>query len=294
MIGLTAQQIALGACVLLAFGYVLLGSIWLIPSKRAVGGEMLRTLNVAVLILVALIGSFLVGGPVQAVLMVALAMRIGFEAGHVRLGPNRAFAVSAATGVIVALAVFWSMAQLLYVGLWCLLAVRLIAMPNWQNRTLHGSAELLVFPVLPLGILTASALTPYLGPAMLACYILVETFDSYSLLTGKVIGRTKAFPHLSPRKTVEGLLGGVVGLMATAAIVALALDLNVFGAILFAMAVGVFGLAGDLGASRLKRNAGVKDFPVVFKSQGGLFDTFDSWIAAGAGISALYVLTSLT
>ena len=292
MIGMTVEQIAIGAFALLAFGYGLLLSLWLIRTKRAVASDMLKTLNVAALILVALIGTFLIGGAVQAILIVALAARIGFEAGHVRFGPNRAFASGFAASAIAAISILWPLAQILYVGLWCLLMVRLVAMPNWKNRTLHGSTELLVFPILPLGILAASAVTPILAPAMLACYILVETFDSYSLLTGKVVGRTKAFPRLSPRKTIEGLLGGVVGLMATAAIVAIALDLNVVGAMLFAMAVGAFSLAGDLGASRLKRNAGVKDYPIVFKSQGGLFDTFDSWIAAGAGISALYVLTS--
>nr|WP_239113312.1 phosphatidate cytidylyltransferase [Shimia biformata] len=284
------DQIALIALCLLAIGYGLVLLIWLIPARRNLAKELFNTLNPAALVLGALVGIFLLGGWALGIALAALSCRIGYEAGHVRLGPQQAPLVAAATLALSIGAMTLPLAALTYAGIWCLAAVRLVAFPRNSSRTIRGWGELLVFPLLPLGILAAAALNPALGPVMLACYILVETFDSYSLLTGKLIGRTKAFPQLSPRKTVEGLAGGVAGLALTAVLVALIVGKPLWGAVVLALTVGLFSLAGDLGASRMKRKAGVKDFPVVLKSQGGLFDTFDSWIAAGAGVAALSMI----
>ena len=60
--------------------------------------------------------------------------------------------------------------------------------------------------------------------------------------------------------------------------------------ILTASLVAGLAVAGDLAASRLKRMAGVKDYPVLMRRQGGVLDSLDSWIAAGAGLVALNII----
>ena len=115
-----------------------------------------------------------------------------------------------------------------------------------------------------------------------------ETFDSYALLGGKLFGKHKAFPNLSPNKTVEGLGIGAIMLMATAAGLGVLLaGLPVLASAAIALFAGVLTLAGDLLASRLKRLSGVKDYPQILPHQGGLLDITDAWVVTGAGLVCL-------
>ena len=88
-----------------------------------------------------------------------------------------------------------------------------------RNSTERVALDLLVFPTVPLVVFTAAGLHGGFEVWLLVAFILVETFDSYALLGGKFFGRHKAFPVLSPRKTVEGLVIGAIVLMLTAGLV---------------------------------------------------------------------------
>lgn len=294
MIGLSVFQIAVAAAILTGVGYSILCVLWLMLARRALARDLIATLNVATVIFATLIAVFLLGGWVLTVALVLLAARVGYEAAHTRIGSGYA-AVFGILSAGVSLGAIWSPAVttiLSLTGAWCLLLGLLLLSRRHLIDRLRGIIEVLLFPVLPMAVLATAALMPWLQAMILVAYILVETFDGYALVSGKIFGRTKAFPTLSPRKTVEGLVGGVAGLMVTAILLALVTGQPVGGAIAIALTGGLFCLAGDLGASRLKRIAGTKDFPVVFKSQGGLFDTFDSWIATGAGLAALSLIWS--
>lgn len=142
---------------------------------------------------------------------------------------------------------------------------------------------LLLFPGLPLLVFVAAGLSGGYGPSLLLAFLLVETFDSYALLGGKFLGKTKAFPVLSPNKTIEGLAAGALMLMATAGLGAWALGAPVVPALGLALLTGPLAVAGDLLASKIKRRAGVKDYPTILPRQGGLFDITDAWITVGAG-----------
>jgi len=79
-------------------------------------------------------------------------------------------------------------------------------------------------------------------------------------------------------------------LMLTAAIVGwLLAGLPALGSMTLALFVGALTVLGDLAASRLKRAAGVKDYPHLMRHQGGLLDITDAWIASGAGVICLAV-----
>lgn len=151
-------------------------------------------------------------------------------------------------------------------------------------------AKLLIFPGIPFAVFLAAGLSGGYSAWLLLAFIFVETFDSYALLGGKFLGRTKAFPGLSPNKTVEGLISGAIMLAATAAVGAMLLGAPVLDALIYAAMTAPLAVAGDLAASRIKRQAGVKDYPSIMPRQGGLFDITDSWITVGA---AFVVVSSL-
>lgn len=211
--------------------------------------------------------------PSMPVLPVLLAILVGLAAFAAALPSIRLTASLAMGAALVALIVLW--------------------MRKDRSRSLPNALlEVLLFPVLPAIVFTAAAARPEFGGLLLVLFILVETNDSYALLGGKVFGRRQAFPRLSPKKTVEGLMIGAAALAATAALV----GTRFFGyspaaCIAIAVAVGVLSIAGDLAASRLKRVAGVKDYPLFVPRQGGLLDIVDAWLMVGAVVSALIVLS---
>ena len=111
---------------------------------------------------------------------------------------------------------------------------------------------------------------------------LVMVGDSAAYFVGSAIGKVKLYPAISPNKSVEGAVGGLVGsLLAVLMFAGLFLpDLDYVSAILFALIVGVFSQVGDLFESMLKRSCGVKDSGTMIPGHGGLLDRLDSLLFA--------------
>lgn len=101
--------------------------------------------------------------------------------------------------------------------------------------------------------------------------------DSMAYFTGRLLGRHRLSPALSPKKTVEGALGGVAGSIFAAAVY---YHFNPFapfaGLLVLGLLVGVAALLGDLVESAFKRQAGVKDASDLIPGHGGMLDRFDS------------------
>lgn len=103
--------------------------------------------------------------------------------------------------------------------------------------------------------------------------------DTFALFVGRALGRTPLIPHISPRKTLEGAAGGVLG--AVVATVGLTLllglpDVSVPLAIVFGVLLAVVGIGGDLTESFIKRSGGVKDSGTLIPGHGGVFDRVDA------------------
>lgn len=104
--------------------------------------------------------------------------------------------------------------------------------------------------------------------------------DTAAYFTGVYLGRTRLWPRLSPKKTWEGTVGGLVG----CGLVALAFyllftpptGLSVTAVVALGVVGGILGLFGDLSISMLKRQIGVKDSGNVFPGHGGMLDRMDS------------------
>jgi phosphatidate cytidylyltransferase len=110
-------------------------------------------------------------------------------------------------------------------------------------------------------------------------------------LAGKVLGKHHLSPRLSPNKTIEGYIGGIV--LGTGFTVGIGyfLGLPAVGTLILGLLVSVISPAGDLGISLLKREAGIKDSGTIFKGHGGALDRVDSliWSVAMAYYLVLFI-----
>jgi phosphatidate cytidylyltransferase len=110
----------------------------------------------------------------------------------------------------------------------------------------------------------------------------MAAFGVGKFLVGPLLGRHSLAPRLSPKKTVEGYIGGIIVGTAASLITAYFLDLPLVLAGIAGLAVSVLGLFGDLSISLLKREAGLKDSGKLFPGHGGALDRSDSLIWAVA------------
>jgi len=120
--------------------------------------------------------------------------------------------------------------------------------------------------------------------------------DSAAYFIGRAFGRHKMAPRVSPGKTwegaVAGLFGGVIISLLFTLDSPLQIPLGYWQAILLGVLISVFGQAGDLVESLLKRNSGVKESGGLMPGHGGLLDRMDSVVFAGVVVYLYYVITT--
>lgn len=108
--------------------------------------------------------------------------------------------------------------------------------------------------------------------------------DAFALFGGKLIGKHKLAPHVSPNKTIEGAICGAVfsllGGLAAWYILKDTFELSVITALLTALIASTMGQFGDLAASLFKRAAGLKDYSKLIPGHGGMLDRADSLLFA--------------
>ncbi len=158
-------------------------------------------------------------------------------------------------------------------------------------------------------VLVAGVLVPYLlcslvrihamrlGRYMIMAPIIMAFMsDSGAYFAGLAFGQHKLAPVISPKKTVEGMVGGIFAAMASMVLYALILQL-VFQLKVNYMYALVYGLVGSLGAvfgdlcfSVIKRQTGIKDYGTLLPGHGGILDRFDSMIIVGPLAEILLVL----
>ncbi len=116
---------------------------------------------------------------------------------------------------------------------------------------------------------------------IMGIFILIWVNDTFAYLVGKSIGKTKLFPSVSPKKTIEGSLGGLIFACIAAYFMArFDSGLTVMQWILLAVILVIAGNLGDLLESKFKRLAQVKDSGAILPGHGGIWDRLDSLIFA--------------
>jgi phosphatidate cytidylyltransferase len=116
---------------------------------------------------------------------------------------------------------------------------------------------------------------------IMGIFILTWINDSFAYLVGKSIGKSPLFPSVSPKKTIEGTVGGILATFIAAVILAkLAPVLDTRQWLAISVILVTMGNFGDLIESKLKRNAGVKDSGAILPGHGGMLDRLDSLVFA--------------
>lgn len=177
-------------------------------------------------------------------------------------------------------------------GLFCLafFAIAIERIVN-KNRTNADAAAALMILVYPLALLGCFGLigfdrAGYSRLALICIFAGVCMADNTAYFVGSLLGKHKLCPAISPKKTVEGGIGGLIGGALGGVIAFFMQKLWSFPPaslpllIVLCFAAGLIGQFGDLFASTFKRWAGIKDFGNIFPGHGGIMDRLDSALFA--------------
>ncbi len=141
-------------------------------------------------------------------------------------------------------------------------------------------------------------LIPYQNPThqynpdiLISIFVLIWVNDSFAYIIGKTFGRKKLFERISPNKTIEGFIGGLICTLIAGYGIFLYTHLFSFKIWLgLALITSIFGTFGDLIQSKLKRQANVKDSGKIMPGHGGMFDRLDSVLFAATFAYSFLVL----
>jgi len=166
---------------------------------------------------------------------------------------------------------------------------------SWSEaRTLRGA---LAFFLMTLWIGTPLAHLELIGELPDGRYLVLVAVvgpwisDSGAYFIGRFFGRHELSPALSPKKTYEGAIGGLLVTVAAVGYFAYEfLDVSIIEAALLGVAVSAFSQAGDLFESALKRILDLKDLGHVLPGHGGILDRIDSLLFTAPAVYYLYML----
>lgn len=140
----------------------------------------------------------------------------------------------------------------------------------------------------------------YIGQIIIGIILCVWMNDTGAYVLGSLIGKHKLVPNISPNKTIEGSLGGLIATLLTAYLVSTYLStypgfenlqlLNLTGWMCVAIIVIIFASMGDLVESQMKRSLKIKDSGSIMPGHGGFLDRFDAFIFVIPFIVAFFVL----
>ncbi len=121
---------------------------------------------------------------------------------------------------------------------------------------------------------------------LLGALLIVWAADTGAFVAGKLFGRVKLAPQISPGKTWEGVIGGLVTVALLSLAGAVWFEVRISVLVPFCLAIACASIVGDLTVSMFKRTAGLKDSGTLFPGHGGVLDRIDS-VAAAAPLFAL-------
>jgi phosphatidate cytidylyltransferase len=147
---------------------------------------------------------------------------------------------------------------------------------------------LLGYAILPFVFITkiSYGINSYNPKIIIGLFILIWTNDTFAYIVGKSIGKHKLLERVSPKKTIEGFVGGLIFAIIAGVLISkyyiqaspVFAEKSMYIWMSIALIVGFFGTIGDLIESKFKRIAGVKDSGKIMPGHGGILDRLDSVI----------------
>lgn len=139
----------------------------------------------------------------------------------------------------------------------------------------------LIYLAIPFSLLNFVVISNgnYSWQKILGLLLLIWTSDTMAYIIGSLIGENKLFEKISPKKTWEGTIGGIIFCVGLGWFLSnYFLEWTMTDWIVIAFIIGVFGNFGDLIESQLKRSVGVKDSGTIMPGHGGFLDRFDAFV----------------
>lgn len=161
-----------------------------------------------------------------------------------------------------------------------------------KNNTLHKFLHLSGYVIIPFIIITQ--LPYYLGKytpvLLLSIFIMIWYNDTFAYICGKLLGKHKLYEKISPKKTIEGFIGGLLFTQLAAYLLFMYTNLNLSLTfwLLIGLIISFIGTIGDLIESKYKRLAGVKDSGTIMPGHGGILDRLDSILFAAPFLFLIY------
>lgn len=260
-----------------------------------------------IVLLVIAIGSIWLGGPVLTAVLLVVSL-VGYHELTKALGVPSVTAIEIAglAGTVLYYGVMQLCMKTTVSGLmwwdsvngavWLLgcivlvfmaqLFIYVFAFPKYQAEQVIAGFFAFVYAPVMLSFIELTRVTA--AGILIVWLILISSWgcDTCAYVVGKLIGKKKIFPVLSPKKSLEGCIGGVLGAALLGFLYGKLLvsffpttsDTFAWQSALICAVGAVMSMVGDLAASAIKRNKGIKDYGKLIPGHGGIMDRFDSVI----------------
>ena len=159
-----------------------------------------------------------------------------------------------------------------------LMAVYVFSFPKYRAEQVMTVYFGLFYVAMMLSFVYQTRMLPDGGVVVWLIFLSSWGCDTCAYCVGMLIGKHKMAPVLSPKKSIEGAVGGVVGAAALGAIYAAVTHGPVVEYAVICAVGALISMVGDLAASAIKRNRGIKDYGKLIPGHGGILDRFDSVI----------------
>lgn len=236
--------------------------------------------------LVVVIGCFVISPVTKALLLLAITLAAVWEMCRAvsETGVKCAAAVLYAFTVAAACAIYLDADGILIEALFFLAVFACLAAgvmcKDIRGKGAIGTLAVLVYPVVPMLIILGLAISDEWVPVFALGCISAWACDAFALFGGKLFGKNKLAPEVSPNKTIEGTLTGAAFSVIAGIILYFVLrknyELSFVCCALTALISSSFGQIGDLAASLIKRMSGLKDYSNLIPGHGGVMDRIDS------------------
>lgn len=272
------------------------------PDSPKSNSSKLRVIT-GILIGMPVLACVVAGPRLSGLALVLLAVTIGLWELHGLLFevplPGKWRPISFAAGLFLpSLTYIWGITGLncaLFISFFSALTFMMISAP--LDRDEIGRIAMLCFAWLYVPYLLSFVLLIWDKPDgrfwILFVLAVIVAGDSGAYFTGRKLGRRRLYPEVSPKKTVEGSIGGLCSSMVAGPVIGLIFlrTVPLASICIFSLAVAVAGQVGDLIESMLKRNSGKKDSSGLIPGHGGVLDRLDSLLFA---FPVLWVLLQLS